>query len=64
MFIVYEYAGCVVLAMIVAALAVLACVILPLLNTGRGIMGRTMRRLAQVASWLPGAEFEARVRKE
>lgn len=63
MFIIYEYAGCVLVAMMVAALAVMACAIFPLLNAGRSIIGRGLHQLMHEASWLPGLGLAARVRK-
>ncbi len=54
MFIFFECAACVLAAIIVATLAVLACAIIMLLNAGRGIMERKVHQLMQGASWLPG----------
>lgn len=63
MFVIYEYASCVLVAMVVAALAVMACAIFPLLSEGRVMMGRSLHQLKHGASWLQGAGLAARVRK-
>lgn len=63
MFIIYEYASCVLVAMVVAALAVMACAIFPLLSQGRGMMGRSLQQLIHGFSSLSGTGLAARVRK-
>lgn len=63
MFIIFECAACVLVAIIVATLAVSACAIFMLLYAGRGIMGRTVHQLMQGASWLPGMGLVARIRE-
>ncbi|HEV2349168.1 MAG TPA: hypothetical protein VG028_04900 [Terriglobia bacterium] len=62
MFIFFECAACVLVAIIVAMLAALACAIFMLLNAGRAIMGRKVRQLMKGASWLPGIGLAARTR--
>lgn len=54
MFIILECAACVLVAIIVATLVVLACAIFMLLKAGRSIMKRMVLHLMQGASWLPG----------
>ena len=54
MFIIYEFAGCVLVAMIVAGLAVTAFAIYPLLKSGQGTIERGMHHLMHGASRLAG----------
>jgi hypothetical protein len=63
MFIIYEYASCVLVAMTVAGLAVAAYAIYPLLKAGHGIMARSLHQFLHGTSWLTRAGLATRVRK-
>jgi hypothetical protein len=63
MYILYECAACVLVALIGATLAVTACAIFLFLKEGRGIMERTGHQLVHGASWLLGAGLAATPRE-
>lgn len=54
MFIIYEYAACVLVALVGATLAATACALFMLLKEGRGIMKCAGHQLLHGASWLLG----------
>ena len=62
MFIIFECAACVIVAIIVAMVAVSACAIFMLLSAGRGIMGRKVNQLMQGPTWLPCVGLVGRTR--
>lgn len=63
MYIIYECAACVLVALIGATLAVTACAIFLFLMQGRGIMERTGHQLMHGASWVLGTLLAAAPRE-
>lgn len=63
MHIIYEYAACLLVAVVVATLAVTACAIFMLLKEGRGIMQRTGQQFMLGGAWLLAIAWAARPRE-